>query len=78
MTIPNSVTSIGDEAFYGCSGLTVVHITDLSAWCKIKFDSFYSNPTYYAPHLYLNGDEIINLVIPDDVTSIGEYAFDGC
>ena len=78
VTIPNSVTSIGMLAFENCSGLTAVHITDLSAWCKIKFDSYYSNPTCYAHHLYLNGEEIINLVIPDDITSIGEYAFSGC
>ena len=78
VTIPNSVTSIGNHAFYGCSGLTAVHISDLSAWCKIKSYDAYSNPTSYAHHLYLNGEEIINLVIPDDVTSIGDYAFYGC
>ena len=78
ITIPNSVTSIGGSAFSRCTDLTAVHITDLSAWCKIKFDDMYSNPTEYAHHLYLNGEEIINLVIPDDVTSIGNYAFSGC
>ena len=79
VTIPNSMTNIGDDAFRGCSGLTAVHINDLSAWCKINFVGWYSsNPTYYAHHLYLNGNEIINLVIPDDVTSIGDYAFRGC
>ena len=73
-----SVTSIGNNAFAECSGLTAVHITDLSAWCKIKFINFVSNPTYYANHLYLNGEEIFNLVIPDDINSIGNYAFYGC
>ena len=78
VTIPNSVTSIGYMAFVGCDGLTAVHITDLSAWCKIKYDGWSPNPTYYAHHLYLNGEEITNLVIPDDVTSIGNSAFSGC
>ena len=78
VTIPNSVTSIGEAAFQNCSGLTAVHITDLSAWCKIKFIDYTSNPTYYAHHLYLNGEEITNLVIPDDITSIGDCAFYGC
>ena len=75
VTIPNSVTSIGDKAFKGCSDLTAVHITDLDAWCKIIF---YDNPLYYAHHLYLNGKEIKELVIPNSVTSTGNSAFMGC
>ena len=78
VTIPNSVTSIGGFAFSSCSGLKAVHISDLSAWCKIKFGGNMSNPTEYTHHLYLNGEEITNLVIPDDVTSIGNYAFYNC
>ena len=78
VTIPNSVTSIGDYAFHGCSGLTKVEISDLAAWCKISFGDFSANPLYYAKHLYLNGSEIKDLVIPNSVTSIGDYAFYGC
>ncbi len=75
VTIPNSVTSIGEFAFSGCSSLTSVHITDLAAWCKITFGD---NPLNYAHHLYLNNEEITNLVIPESVTSIGGSAFSGC
>ena len=78
VTIPNSVTSIGSSAFSGCSGLTSVNISDLAAWCIIKFSDYDSNPLYYAHHLYINGNEIKNLVIPNSVTSIGSYAFSGC
>ena len=78
VTIPNSVTSIGGSAFYGCSGLTAVYITDLAAWCGIKFNGYDSNPLYYAHNLYLNGELVTDLVIPDSVTSIGADAFRNC
>ena len=78
ITIPNSVTTIGAWAFFGCSGLTEVNISDLSAWCKIDFNGFYANPLYYANKLKLNGTEIKDLVIPNDITEIKNYAFEDC
>ena len=78
VTIPNSVTAIGDDAFSYCSGLTSVHISDLEAWCNIQFISAFSSPLFYAHHLYLNGEEVKDLVIPNSVTSIGNSAFDAC
>ena len=79
VTIPNSVTSIGDEAFRGCSGLKKVIVKDIAAWCGIKFVGYDSNPLYYAKHIYSDEDtEITNLIIPNSVTSIGNYAFDNC
>ena len=77
-TIPNSVTSIGEDAFSGCNNLTAVHITDLAAWCNISFGNNTANPLSCAHHLYLNEQEITDIVIPDGVTSIGDYAFTNC
>ena len=78
VTIGNSVTSIGWGAFSYCTGLTSVHISDIAAWCNIDFARSDSNPLYYAHHLYLNGEEVKDLVIPNSVTSIGEEAFYNC
>ena len=75
--IPTNITTIGYYAFYGCSGLTAVHINDLSAWCKMNLSS-YSNPLHYAHNLYINGEKLTKLVIPEDVININNEVFNGC
>ena len=74
VTIPNSVTSIGSHAFDYCLDLTSVLISDIKTWCNIDFFDSSSNPLYYAHHLYLDGEEITELIIPSSVTSIKKYA----
>ena len=75
VSIPSSLTSIGYRAFEGCSGLTSVHISDIAAWCNIEFGD---QPLCYAGHLFLNGEEVKDLVIPNSVKSIGDNAFCNC
>lgn len=77
VTIPDSVTWIGD-AFVDCSGLKDVHITDIAKWCDIYFYDYDSNPMHYADNLYVNNVLTTDLIIPDGVTRIGNYAFCGC
>lgn len=69
---------VGYGAFAGCSGLTSVHASSLLGWCYIIFKSANSNPLYYAKHLYVDGQEITDLVIPGSITSIRSCAFYGC
>lgn len=78
ITIGKRIINIGDLAFLECELLTSVHISDISAWCQIVFEGYYANPFSYANNLYLNGQLVTDLVIPDDVTSIGEGAFQSC
>lgn len=77
ITIPYSIKFIGDKAFENCNGLVSVYISDLVQWCKISFSSGYSNPLSYAHNLYLNNKLITNLIIPNNITTIKNYAFYG-
>ena len=78
IVIPNSVTSIGEGAFSGCTGLEKVYINDLAAWCGIAFGSADANPLYYAKNLYLNGELLTELSIPAEIAEVKDYAFYNC
>lgn len=70
------VAVIEEDAFYGCSNLSSVHINSLSDWCKIELKNVYSNPLYESQgNLYVDNKVVTNLVIPEDVTEIKDYAF---
>ena len=77
ITIPSSLKSIGSSAFANCTSLNAVHIKDVASWCGIDFDGEKSNPLTFAHHLFMNGNEVTNLVIPEGVTTIKQYAFSG-
>ncbi len=75
ITIPSNITHIGKRAFYLCNLLENVYITDIAVWCNITFEDSNANPLHIADKLYLNNELMTELVIPDNVTSIGNYAF---
>ena len=79
ITIPDSVTSIGDDTFYNCTSLENVYYTgDVAGWCNIKFEGYNSTPMCCATNLYIGGELITDITIPDSVTSIGNYVFYDC
>ena len=75
ISIPSNITSIGEDAFYNTNSLQRVNITDLEAWCGISFGSSNANPLSYAHYLYLNGERIDDLVIPNSISILKSYAF---
>lgn len=73
------ITTFGTTSFQNCTGLKEVHINSLSEWCGKSFGSNTgSNPLHYGASLYVNNDIVTDLVIPDDVTTVGAYCFTCC
>ncbi len=63
-TIPNSVTSIGEGAFYNCSSLTNISIPN--------------SVTSIGDGTFVRCSSLTDITIPNSVTSIGDEAFDAC
>ena len=70
--IPNSVECI-ENVLLG-SNLEKAEFPSIEKLCNIKFKS----PISYAYHLYINGEEVSQVIIPSSVISIGNYTFTGC
>ena len=78
VTIGNSVTSIGQHAFFECSGLTKVnYLGTIDKWVDIDFEDYYSNPTYYTKDLYINNELLTDVKITS-TDSIKGCAFINC
>ena len=73
ITIPDSVTYIGGSAFSGCDKLNRINFSDLASWVRINFNYY----TGIRGDLYLNGNLLTEIVIPDGTTEISSGPFTG-
>ena len=71
--LPASLREIGYMAFESCD-LSEIYIADLAAWCKLSLPDSISN----GYDLYVNGELLTDLVIPQSITMINSYAFSNC
>ena len=81
LTIPSSVTSIANFAFYNCICLTSVKVlvNDMAAFCNNQvIGQIRLRLNHPVQLIDSDGNEITELVIPDGVESIGNYAFWDC
>ena len=76
VTMPDSVTRIGSSAFDGCYkwNETIINISDIAAWCTNALNGALRGQR----RLFLGGEELFDLQIPEGVTNIGESAFEDC
>ena len=78
VTIGKSVTSIGQHAFFECSGLTKVnYLGTVDKWVGLDWNHVTSNPTYYAKDLYINNELLTDVKITS-ADSIKGCAFINC
>jgi hypothetical protein len=77
VTIPNSVTSIGDYAFADCTSLTSITV-DLNNPNYSSVNGVLYNKNQTTLIQYPVGLSSTSFIIPNSVTSIGNYAFGEC
>ena len=76
-SIPNSVTSIGYRAFYGCTSLASITVADNNqSYCDVDGVLFNKDKTELVQ--YPAGKTSASYSIPNSVTEIGDDAFSHC
>ncbi len=76
-TFPKDVYSIDSAAFSGCEGLKSVYITGLDQWFAFSFRDASASPLHSGADLYVGNIKVTNLIIPQGITEIRDYAFCG-
>ncbi|MBQ3922196.1 MAG: leucine-rich repeat protein [Spirochaetales bacterium] len=84
VTIPASVNTILSYAFSGCKNISSVYYKgSLEQWLNIDFGSsgvLYAQSSYNGSGnggLYINGELVTEVTIPDGITEIKPYVFEG-
>ena len=80
LTVSEDLSYIGSGAFAGCTGIERVNVPGIEYWLSLNiYNSPESNPLYCGNgNLYINGQPVTEVVVPDSVTVIKNYAFAGC
>jgi hypothetical protein len=75
--MPAGLLRVDEGAFDGCNAIAYVAISDILDWLNIRFEDGAANPLRYGRSLYIGNEWLNEIVIPEGVTEIREYAFAG-
>lgn len=77
ITLPKSLESIGESAFCDCN-IKKVYISDLKSYINCEYKNRNAVPSasnYDGCDLYLNGQLVENISIPEGISKISDYIF---
>lgn len=87
VSIPNSVTTIGDNAFYKCSGIDSLSIPEsvtsigtyaFSGCSALKSVKFPNALTRLGSYSFQNCSKLVTVQLPDGITGLEEGVFSAC
>ncbi|MCM1142014.1 MAG: leucine-rich repeat domain-containing protein [Muribaculum sp.] len=82
VALPSSIKKLESDAFVDCYAIEKVLIPSLDTWLNIAFENTGSNPLIGGNRqnngLYINGNLLTVLTVPDSISEIGNYSFPYC
>ena len=77
--LPKTLKYIGNGAFNECRKVTYIEMEDIGSWLNVEIvGGRFSMPWCYTTGFYMNNEKVLDLVIPEGVKEIKDYAFLYC
>jgi len=80
ITLPSTLKSFGESVFWATDNIERINIASVDSWLSLSIVNESSLPSSWSakPCLYVNGEKLTKLVIPDTVETIPNNAFYNC
>lgn len=85
VSLPTSITTIGSEAFHGCSSLSIINLSNVTTinyaafWqCTNLKNIYLTSIKNLDSSCFQNCTSLINITFSNEISKIGEYAFSNC
>ena len=78
VSLPATITSVGEDAFRRCDCMTRVEVPTVEAWLGITFANEYASPLAGCHPLYVGGRPLTSLTLPAGTGTLKPYALYDC